>query len=160
MDTDSIIQLVFIIILLLLSAFFSSAETAFTTVNRIKIRSLIESGSKRAMTVDRIIENKGKMLSAILIGNNDSASKYHPFRLLPQYRSFQTGNHYSPAMRIAFHRQSLIYHLYIPETHQDCRRGHPRTHVDNQHSFSANKSSSFSKRSKGKYCIVFSPLLS
>ena len=70
MDTDSIIQLVFIIILLLLSAFFSSAETAFTTVNRIKIRSLIESGSKRAMTVDRIIENKGKMLSAILIGNN------------------------------------------------------------------------------------------
>ena len=70
MDTDSIIQLVFIIILLLLSAFFSSAEPAFTTVNRIKIRSLIESGSKRAMTVDRIIENKGKMLSAILIGNN------------------------------------------------------------------------------------------
>ena len=70
MDTDSIIQLVFIIILLLLSSFFSSAETAFTTVNRIKIRSLIESGSKRAMTVDRIIENKGKMLSAILIGNN------------------------------------------------------------------------------------------
>ena len=70
MDTDSIIQLVFIIILLLLSAFFSSAETAFTTVNRIKIRSLIESGNKRAMTVDRIIENKGKMLSAILIGNN------------------------------------------------------------------------------------------
>ena len=70
MDTDSIIQLVFIIILLLLSSFFSSAETAFTTVNRIKIRSLIESGNKRAMTVDRIIENKGKMLSAILIGNN------------------------------------------------------------------------------------------
>ena len=70
MDTDSIIQFVFIIILLLLSSFFSSAETAFTTVNRIKIRSLIESGSKRAMTVDRIIENKGKMLSAILIGNN------------------------------------------------------------------------------------------
>ena len=70
MDTDSIIQFVFIIILLLLSSFFSSAETAFTTVNRIKIRSLIESGNKRAMTVDRIIENKGKMLSAILIGNN------------------------------------------------------------------------------------------
>lgn len=70
MDTDSIIQFIVIIILLSLSSFFSSAETAFTTVNKIKIRSLIESGNKRAKKVEKIIGNSGKMLSAILIGNN------------------------------------------------------------------------------------------
>lgn len=70
MDTDSIIQLISIIILIILSAFFSSAETAFTTCNKIKIRSLIDEGNKRAMTVQSIIDNSSKMLSAILIGNN------------------------------------------------------------------------------------------
>lgn len=70
MDTDSIAQIIIIIILLLLSAFFSSAETAFTMVNKIRIRSLIEDGNKRAITVGKIIDNSGKMLSAILIGNN------------------------------------------------------------------------------------------
>ena len=70
MDTDSIAPIIIIIILLLLSAFFSSAETAFTMVNKIRIRSLIEDGNKRAITVGKIIDNSGKMLSAILIGNN------------------------------------------------------------------------------------------
>ena len=70
MDTDSIAQIIIIIILLLLSAFFSSAETAFTMVNKIRIRSLIEDGNKRAITVGKIIDNSGKMLRAILIGNN------------------------------------------------------------------------------------------
>lgn len=70
MDTDSIIQLIFIIILLILSAFFSSAETAFTMSNKIKIRSLVDDGNKRAIIVDKILNNSAKMLSAILIGNN------------------------------------------------------------------------------------------
>ncbi len=70
MDTDSIIQLISIIILIFLSAFFSSAETAFTTCNKIKIRSLIDEGNKRAMIVQSISDNSSKMLSAILIGNN------------------------------------------------------------------------------------------
>ena len=70
MDTDSIVQLISIIILLALSAFFSSAETAFTTVNKIRIRSLIDEGNKRADMVSDIIDNSSKMLSAILIGNN------------------------------------------------------------------------------------------
>lgn len=70
MDTDSISQIILIILLLVLSAFFSSAETAFTTVNHIRIRALIDEGSKRAKTVADIIEHSSKMLSAILIGNN------------------------------------------------------------------------------------------
>ena len=62
--------LLILILLLALSAFFSSAETAFTTVSNIKIRSLIDEGNKKAILVDKIIDNKSKMLSAILIGNN------------------------------------------------------------------------------------------
>ena len=70
MDSDSWIQLIIIILLILLSAFFSSAETALTTVNRIKIRNIAEEGDKRALTVLKVIDDSGKMLSAILIGNN------------------------------------------------------------------------------------------
>jgi len=54
----------------MLSAFFSSAETSLTTVNKIRIRSLAEDGSKRAKTLLRVTENSGKMLSTILILNN------------------------------------------------------------------------------------------
>ena len=77
MDPSSVIQIVIIIILLMLSAFFSSAETAFTTINRIHIRSLVEDGNKRAKIVADLLENSGKLLSAVLIGNtivNISAS--------------------------------------------------------------------------------------
>ena len=70
MDTDSYIQLITIIILLFLSAFFSSAETAFMTVSRIKIRSLMDEGNRHAALVAKIIDNSSKMLSAVLIGNN------------------------------------------------------------------------------------------
>lgn len=69
-DAGDIAQIIFLIILLLLSAFFSSAETALTTVNKIRMRTLSESGDKRADRVLRVTDNSGKMLSAILIGNN------------------------------------------------------------------------------------------
>ncbi|MBU5468776.1 hemolysin family protein [Falcatimonas sp. MSJ-15] len=70
MDSTDVMQLVIVVILIGLSAFFSSAETAFTTVSKIRIRSLCEEGNKRAMKVNKVIEDSGKMLSAILIGNN------------------------------------------------------------------------------------------
>lgn len=70
MDTGDILQLVSLVILLILSSFFSSAETALTTVNRIRMRTLMEEGSKKAARVLEITDNSGKMLSAILIGNN------------------------------------------------------------------------------------------
>ena len=63
-------QLIAIIILLCLSAFFSSSETALTTVNQIRMRTLAGNGDKRAARVLRVTGNPGKMLSAILIGNN------------------------------------------------------------------------------------------
>ena len=70
MDPSDVIQIVSLITLLFLSAFFSSAETALLTISQVRIRTLIEEGNKRAVTLERVISNKGKMLSAILIGNN------------------------------------------------------------------------------------------
>ncbi|MBQ7972008.1 MAG: HlyC/CorC family transporter [Lachnospiraceae bacterium] len=59
-----------LIVLIILSAFFSSAETAFSTANRIRLRTLSEEGNKSATTALKILDNYSKMLSAILIGNN------------------------------------------------------------------------------------------
>lgn len=67
---ENIIQIITIVILVVLSAFFSSAETALTTVNKVRMKSLEEEGNKRAKRVLNILENHGKMLSTILIGNN------------------------------------------------------------------------------------------
>ncbi len=70
MDTAGAIQIVSLAVLILLSAFFSSAETAFSTVNRVRLRTLAEEGNKGALRVLAILDRYGKMLSAILIGNN------------------------------------------------------------------------------------------
>lgn len=70
MDTDSIIQLISIVLLLILSGFFSSAETSFISVNKIKLLPLAQEGNRRAQMVIDIIDQPAKMLSAVLIGNN------------------------------------------------------------------------------------------
>ena len=70
MDVDLVIKIIILVILLFLSAFFSSAETALTTANLIKMRALADEGSKSAARVLKVTDNKQKMLSAILIGNN------------------------------------------------------------------------------------------
>ena len=71
MDASDTFQLIILIILLILSAFFSSNETALMAVNKIRLRSLADEGNKRAAMVLDITENHTqKMLSAILIGNN------------------------------------------------------------------------------------------
>ncbi len=69
-DSSAVIQFVILLILLVLSAFFSSAETALSTVNRVRMRALEEDGNKRAARVNKILDNYGKMLSTVLIGNN------------------------------------------------------------------------------------------
>lgn len=69
-DAAIIFQIIVLFILVILSSFFSSAETAFSTVNRIKMRSLEEEGKKNASLVLKILDSYSKLLSAILIGNN------------------------------------------------------------------------------------------
>lgn len=70
MDSPGVIQLVCVAVLVALSAFFSSAETALTTVNRVKVRSLAEEGDRRALVLQKVLDKNSKMISAILIGNN------------------------------------------------------------------------------------------
>ena len=70
MDPSVIPQLVALVVLLILSAFFSSAETSLVSVNQIRMRSLAENGNVKAKRVLAITSNQSKMLSAILIGNN------------------------------------------------------------------------------------------
>lgn len=70
MSAHTGIQIFLLFIFILLSGFFSSSETALTTVNRVRIRNLAESGNSRARTVLSILDHQEKMLSCILIGNN------------------------------------------------------------------------------------------
>jgi len=53
-----------------LSAFFSGAETAFTSVNRIKLKTEADDGNKKSISVLNTIEKYDRLLSTILIGNN------------------------------------------------------------------------------------------
>ena len=71
MDPSDTYQIIILLILLALSAFFSSNETALMSVNKIRLRSLADEGNKRAAIALDILENQTpKLLSAILIGNN------------------------------------------------------------------------------------------
>lgn len=67
---SSMMQLAALVVLVFLSAFFSSAETALTTVNKHRLRALSEEGNKTAEKVLKFVDNPSKLLSAILIGNN------------------------------------------------------------------------------------------
>ncbi|MDO5392658.1 MAG: hemolysin family protein [Eubacteriales bacterium] len=70
MDSSDAIQIAALLFLLLLSAFFSSAETSLTTVNKIRIQSLAEQGNRSAKILEKVISDSSKMLSTVLIGNN------------------------------------------------------------------------------------------
>ena len=70
MDSSDAWRIIVLLILLVLSAFFSSAETCLTTVNKMRMQSMAEEKVKNAGLVLRLIENPTQLLSAILIGNN------------------------------------------------------------------------------------------
>lgn len=70
MDPDSTWQLIALIAGLMMSAFFSASETALMSLNKIRLRQKIDSGSKTAILISRMLENPEKLLSAILVGNN------------------------------------------------------------------------------------------
>lgn len=68
--TTLIIKFIILFALLACAAFFSAAETAFMSVDKFEVRKLIQSGSKKAKRVAKVLEDKDSMLSAILIGSN------------------------------------------------------------------------------------------
>jgi CBS domain containing-hemolysin-like protein len=70
MSSETLATILALAALLALSAFFSASETAFSSLNRIKLKNLAAGGNKRAALVLKIVENYEKLLSTVLIGNN------------------------------------------------------------------------------------------
>lgn len=70
MSTKIAIYIVAMVILVIMSAYFSATETAFTSVNRIRIKNMASDGSKRAKRVLDLTEQFDTLLTTILIGNN------------------------------------------------------------------------------------------
>ena len=64
------LELFSLFILIFLSAFFSGSETAFMSVNRVKIKEKVQSGDEHAAKVDKLLQNQTRLLTTILIGNN------------------------------------------------------------------------------------------
>lgn len=69
MENESM-TLIIIAACIMMSAYFSATETAFSSLNRIRIKNMAEKGNKRAALVMKLSENYDGMLSTILIGNN------------------------------------------------------------------------------------------
>ena len=69
MESDSL-SLIIIIFCVVMSAYFSATETAFSSLNRIRIKNMVEKGNKKAALVLRLSDNYDSLLSTILIGNN------------------------------------------------------------------------------------------
>ena len=70
MDPDSWLQILILIILVFFSGFFSAAETAYTSLNKIRLKMQADDGNRRAALAYSLTETFDKMLSTVLIGNN------------------------------------------------------------------------------------------
>ncbi|MBQ9980573.1 MAG: HlyC/CorC family transporter [Oscillospiraceae bacterium] len=70
MDSDSIRQIIIIIILICLSAFFSATETSFSSMNKARIKTMAQEGNRRAALALKMADNFDRFLSTTLIGNN------------------------------------------------------------------------------------------
>ena len=69
MGTDTV-TIIIMIVLIAMSAYFSSTETAFSAANKSKLKNMADKGNKKADLVLKILDNYDKFLSTILIGNN------------------------------------------------------------------------------------------
>lgn len=70
MDSHSTGLIAVLVVLILLSAYFSATETAFSSLNRIRLKNLADSGNRRAQRAQRLSENYDELISTILVGNN------------------------------------------------------------------------------------------
>jgi len=70
MDPDSIRTIFFMVVLVIFSGYLSATETAFSSINRIRVKNMADAGNRRAARVLRLSENYDRLLSTILVGNN------------------------------------------------------------------------------------------
>ena len=70
MDSSIAVEIAVIVILIIFSAYFSATETAFTSVNKIRLKNMAGDGNKKAEKVLHLSEKYDKLLTTILVGNN------------------------------------------------------------------------------------------
>ncbi len=70
MTTGSWVQIICLVLLILFSAFFSASETAFTSLNKIRLKTMADDGNRKAARAYNLTESYDKLLSTILVGNN------------------------------------------------------------------------------------------
>ena len=70
MDNETMTMLLALVGLVFLSAFFSATETAYSSINKIKVKNLANNGSKKAEKVLNLLENYDKFITTVLVGNN------------------------------------------------------------------------------------------
>ena len=70
MDSHGVSLIIVIIVLVIMSGYFSATETSFMSLNRIRLKNMASNGDKRAGLVLKLSEEYDKLLSTILIGNN------------------------------------------------------------------------------------------
>lgn len=69
MESDSM-SLIIIVLCIVMSAYFSATETAFSSLNRIRVKNMAEKGNQKAALVLQLSDQYDRLLSTILIGNN------------------------------------------------------------------------------------------
>lgn len=70
MDSHSTGLIIALIVLIVLSAYFSATETAFSSLNRIRLKNLTDNGNKRAKLAYKLVDNYDELISSVLVGNN------------------------------------------------------------------------------------------
>ena len=70
MNSEHIPSLIALLSCIILSAYFSATETAFSSLNKTRLKVLAEKGDRRAKLTYNLSENYDKLISTILIGNN------------------------------------------------------------------------------------------
>ena len=70
MTPDLWILVAILLVCVALSAFFSASETSFTSVNKVKLKTMMQNGSKRAKLAYTLAEDYDRLITTILIGNN------------------------------------------------------------------------------------------
>src|SRR5258708_22733964 len=69
-DAEAWLQIIILIVALLLAAIASAAETAFTSVSRIKLKNQVEAGDEKAKKIEQLLAQPNVFLSTILVVNN------------------------------------------------------------------------------------------
>ncbi len=69
-DSSSLTMIIILVVLVILSAYFSATETAFTSLNRIRLKSKADAGNRRAALALKLVDQYDNLLSTILVGNN------------------------------------------------------------------------------------------